>query len=67
MLYTCYQPAAMASEADLAAKREAYQQYRITTHWPAANVTAGAPPSEEHRAKYTLARNRDEVCCRWHP
>ena len=61
MLYTCYQPAAQATEADLAAKRHAYENYAITTHWPAANVTVGAPPSDEEREKYTLPRTRSRV------
>jgi hypothetical protein len=61
VLYTCYQPAAQATEADLAAKRHAYENYAITTHWPAANVTVGAPPSDEERQKYTLPRTRSRV------
>jgi hypothetical protein len=61
VLYTCYQPAAQATEADLAAKRHAYENYAITTHWPAANVTVGAPPSDEEREKYTLPRTRSRV------
>lgn len=63
VLYTCYQPAALATEADLAAKQRAYEGYRITTHWPAQNVTVGAPVSEEEAAKYTLPRTRDQVRC----
>lgn len=61
VLYTCYQPAALATEADTAAKRHAYENYAITTHWPAANVTVGAPPSGEERRKYTLPRTRSRV------
>lgn len=61
VLYTCYQPAVQATEADLAAKRHAYENYAITTHWPAANVTVGAPPSDEEREKYTLPRTRSRV------
>lgn len=51
----------MATEADKAAKRHAYENYAITTHWPAANVTVGAPPTAEERQKYSLPRTRSRV------
>ena len=38
VVYTCYQPAAMASDELLAEKRRAYQEHLITTHWPAMNL-----------------------------
>ncbi|KAK9837297.1 hypothetical protein WJX81_004709 [Elliptochloris bilobata] len=38
VVYCCMQPAALATPADLARKREAWDGYRITTHWPACNV-----------------------------
>lgn len=38
VVYTCYQPRSLATEKDLALKREAYRDRRVTTHWPAMNV-----------------------------
>ena len=38
VVYTCYQPASMASDQDLQQKQEAYKQFRLTTHWPALNI-----------------------------
>lgn len=38
VVYTCYQPRSLATEKDLALKREAYNERRVTTHWPAMNV-----------------------------
>ncbi len=38
VVYTCYQPKSLATEKDLALKREAYNDRRVTTHWPAMNV-----------------------------
>ena len=39
VVYACYQPRTLATEADLAAKRKAWDDYAVTTHWPAANVS----------------------------
>lgn len=39
VVYACYQPCALATEKDLAAKRKAWDDYAVTTHWPAANVS----------------------------
>ncbi|KAL0049348.1 hypothetical protein WJX82_000098 [Trebouxia sp. C0006] len=38
VVYTCYQPKNLATEKDLALKREAYNDRRVTTHWPSMNV-----------------------------
>ena len=38
VVYCCMQPAALATPGDLARKREAWDAFRITTHWPATNV-----------------------------
>lgn len=38
VVYVCYQPRSLATERDLALKREAYNDRRVTTHWPAMNV-----------------------------
>ena len=38
VVYTCYQPRNLATEKDLALKRQAYNDRRVTTHWPAMNV-----------------------------
>lgn len=39
VVYTCYQPAALATQQDLDRKQTAWQEYRVTTHWPAQNVS----------------------------
>ena len=38
VVYTCYQPRSLATATDLALKKEAYNDRRVTTHWPAMNV-----------------------------
>ena len=38
VMYCCMQPAALATPGDLARKREAWDGFRVTTHWPAFNV-----------------------------
>ena len=38
VVYTCFQPREFATAEDLDLKRIAYEQYRVTTHWPAYNV-----------------------------
>lgn len=38
VVYVCYQPSSLATEKDLALKQEAYNDRRVTTHWPAMNV-----------------------------
>ena len=38
VVYCCMQPAALATPGDLARKREAWDGFRVTTHWPAFNV-----------------------------
>ena len=39
VVYACYQPAALATPGDLMTKREAWDDYRVTTHWPAQHVS----------------------------
>ena len=38
VVYACYQPRSFATEEDLRLKVEAWNDYRVTTHWPARNV-----------------------------
>jgi hypothetical protein len=38
-MYTCYMPVADASQEDLLRKREAYEGFVGTTHWPNARHT----------------------------
>ena len=38
VVYTCFQPKAFATPKDLELKRTAYEDFRVTTHWPAYNV-----------------------------
>jgi len=37
-IYLCYQPRALISAANLVKKRNAFDSYRMTTHWPASTV-----------------------------
>ena len=38
VVYACYQPRSFAGEEDLRLKAQAWEEYRVTTHWPARNV-----------------------------
>ncbi|KAL3144480.1 hypothetical protein ABBQ32_004220 [Trebouxia sp. C0010 RCD-2024] len=38
VVYVCYQPRSLATNKDLALKREAYNDRRVATHWPGMNV-----------------------------
>ena len=50
----------MATEADLALKSTAYREYRVTTHWPAADVCM--PQGGKCHRDFTLRKRRDQVC-----
>lgn len=39
VVYVCYQPRRMISDALLKKKCKAFDEYRMTSHWPASNVT----------------------------
>ena len=60
MVYTCYQPVDMATAADLALKRRAFQEYRVTTHWPAAGVCMPQEGARD-RTDFEGQRTRDKV------
>jgi len=38
VVYACYQPASLATPADLERKRAGYREYMLTTHWPSMNI-----------------------------
>jgi hypothetical protein len=38
VVYACYQPASLASPADLEEKQAGYRDFMLTTHWPAMNI-----------------------------
>ncbi|KAI4659154.1 uncharacterized protein J4E92_003957 [Alternaria infectoria] len=38
IIYACYTPAAMASKEDLAKKKEIFEKWEATTHWPHINI-----------------------------
>lgn len=38
VVYTCMQPAHLVKKGDLKKKQEAFEKYRMTTHWPALKV-----------------------------
>jgi len=62
VVYTCFQPRAWCSAANLRKKQKAFAEYRMTTHWPASKIelfgkrgrTYGQP-----RVEYTPPRTRD--------
>ncbi|KAK9828670.1 hypothetical protein WJX72_001442 [[Myrmecia] bisecta] len=39
VVYVCYQDRALASPHDMQLKQQAWDDYLVTTHWPAMNVT----------------------------
>ena len=39
LIYVCMTPASWATEEDLVTKRKAYEQMKMTTHWPSQKVT----------------------------
>ena len=48
VVYTCYQPAAMASAKELEEKKRIYDNFLISTHWPAMNVAAHGNGEGKH-------------------
>jgi ectoine hydroxylase-related dioxygenase (phytanoyl-CoA dioxygenase family) len=38
IIYACYTPAALASKEDLALKKEIFEKWEATTHWPHINI-----------------------------
>ncbi|ENI01687.1 hypothetical protein COCC4DRAFT_74701 [Bipolaris maydis ATCC 48331] len=38
IIYACYTPAAMASKEDLEKKKEIFEKWEATTHWPHINI-----------------------------
>ncbi|KAF9885048.1 hypothetical protein FE257_000779 [Aspergillus nanangensis] len=40
-IYTCYMPVADVSQEDLKRKKEAFETFRTTSHWPNANFLGG--------------------------
>lgn len=38
VVYTCFQPRSFISESNLRKKQKAFDEYRMTTHWPASTV-----------------------------
>ena len=38
IIYACYTPAAMASREDLEKKKEIFEKWEATTHWPHINI-----------------------------
>jgi len=65
VVYTCYQPATMATPEDLALKRRAFDEHRVTTHWPAAGVCMPQEGSRD-RKDFSWERTRDRVRAREH-
>ncbi len=63
VVYTCYQPATMATPEDLALKRRAFDEYRVTTHWPAAGVCMPQEGSRDRKG-FSWERTRDRVRAR---
>jgi hypothetical protein len=59
----CYQPVAMATPADLELKQRAFQEYRVTTHWPAAGVCIPQEGTRD-RKDFKWQRTRGKVARR---
>ena len=60
VVYMCYQPATMATPEDLALKRQAFDEHRVTTHWPAAGVCMPQEGSRD-RKDFRWERTRHRV------
>ena len=56
----CYQPVSMATPADLELKRRAFEDYRVTTHWPAAGVCMPQEGTRD-RKEFAWQRTREKV------
>eukprot|EP00877_Chromochloris_zofingiensis_P007156 jgi/Chrzof1/2694/Cz11g25140.t1 len=66
VVYCCYQPRALATPTDLETKQDAYREYKVTTHWPAQNVTSLNLASSTQvegavMPDYKIVRTRDRV------
>lgn len=51
----------MATDGDVAQKRHAFEEYLVTTHWPAKNITCGEVNSDFETATYAMPRTRQNV------
>lgn len=38
VVYTCFQPRSWCSEKNLSKKKDAFSEFRMTTHWPASKI-----------------------------
>ena len=54
VVYACYQPRSFARDEDLRLKAQAWEEYRVTTHWPAKNVHL-FPKSQPGKGMCTLS------------
>ena len=66
VIYTCYQPRKLATAKDLAKKVKAFEEYRVTTHWPAQNVSLFPKKPRDYGVHFihgnlTALRTRDRV------
>lgn len=61
--YVCYQPRALCSKKNLEKKRAVFENYRVTSHWPASKVEMFGVKWRTYGAEITVrtpARNRVE-------
>ena len=60
VVYACYQPRTFAKQDDLRLKAKAWDEYRVTTHWPARNI-ALFPKSQPGKGSEALASSGKRV------
>lgn len=63
VVYTCFQPRSLISDSNLLKKQRAFDEYRMTTHWPADSVILFQKQPRTYGADvpvYTPVRDRVE-------
>jgi hypothetical protein len=64
VVYTCFQPRALCSAANLRKKEKVFNEYRMTTHWPASKVEMFSKTWQTYGKPVTVRtppRTRDAV------
>jgi hypothetical protein len=64
VVYTCFQPRVLCSEANLRKKAKIFNEYRMTTHWPASKVEMFSKTWQTYGKPVTVRtppRTRDAV------
>lgn len=64
VVYVCYQPRSLISKRDLAKKQKAFDDYRMTKHWPSSRVSlfdANWRTYGKAKKAFTIVRDRVET------